>query len=168
MAISIAQFRERVKQYAREPARIESVVKAFKKATSRARSATRRDIKRTSLGKKLWARGKKGGPKLSIGKAKITREGKGLVSQFTVKGMAAIIEQGGKTAAHTIKARSGGGLSFPGTNAFAGRIIKAEEVRHPGSIVRREESIKPAVERALETFEGELAQAMETHANRTF
>lgn len=168
MAISIGQFRERVKRYAQEPARIDSVVKAFKKATNRARSATRRDIKRTTLGKKLWTRGKKGGPRLSIGKAKIGREGKGLVSKFKVKGMAAIIDQGGKTEAHTIRATSVGGLSFPGTNAFAGRIIKADEVRHPGSIVRRETSIKPAVERSLETFEGELAQAMETHANRTF
>ena len=118
MAISIRQFRERARRYTREPARVDGIVKAFKKATGRARSAARREIKRTTLGAKLWGRGKKGGPRIAIGKAEIAREGKSLTSKFKVRGMAAHIDQGGKTAAHTIRARSGS-LSFPGTNAFA-------------------------------------------------
>jgi hypothetical protein len=167
MAMSIEQFRKRASRYMKEPARIGDIVAAFKKASTRARSATRRGIKGTTMGSTLWSSGKKGGPKLSISKLIIGRLDKGLGATFKIKGLAAMIEAGGKTGPHTIQGY-GGGLTFPGTNAFSGRTVTTFEVSHPGSIVRRQATMKPSIEKAMIPFEAELAKAIESHAEKTF
>lgn len=168
MALTIEQFRQRVKRYAGAPLELKPIVTSFKKAANRSRSATRREVKKTTLGKKLWARGKKGGPKLALTKTKLFRKGLTILAAFKLRGLGALIEAGGETKAHLIKAKSGGGLSFEGTKAFAGRIIKTEQVQHPGSIVKREPTMKPAVEKAMVPFEQELAGVLRKHARRSF
>lgn len=167
MALTIEQFARRVRRFTMRTAVVAEPPLA--RAARRARSAVRRAIERTDLGRALWKSGKRDAPTLAITGVKVRRpRASEIVADFAVRGMPALIDQGGKTAAHTIQATGSGQLSFRGTNAFAGRIIKADEVRHPGAIVRRQNVVRPAIERSVGSFEGELADAMRELARRSF
>lgn len=91
----------------------------------------------SGIGRTIWGRHGKG-----AGLDKLVYVGKpfgsedGITLPVKLKGLPAMIEKGGKTAKHPITPTRGGRLAFPGTKQFAGQLILAKAVNHPGAHIR--------------------------------
>lgn len=89
--------------------------------------------------------------------ARVTSPGEGhLQISYTLRGFAALVELGGKTKAHEIKAS--GGLARKGVLAFAARGVQlfALRVKHPGSRIPQTRFLDAAGEKALDVLRVEL------------
>lgn len=123
------------------------------------------DIGSRGIGRRIWGKKPKGLEKiLSIGR--VQREGPASISiTLTAKGIPALIEEGGKTAPHKIKAFRRGPkgrrlLSF----RKAGGEGAVAEVQHPGSAVAKDPWIGPAGDAESPQTERELLAAVDVFA----
>jgi hypothetical protein len=123
---------------------------------------SKRGYKNTSLGQALWGRGvgKYGKPSLIVNnlRARRSTSQEAFVAGVQIVGMAAIMEEGGRTKAHPIRPRQAGALYFKGRS---GRLIRAGAVEHPGSRIDRRNVAGPLFDRAVAQIERELADTME-------
>lgn len=123
---------------------------------------SKRDYKATTLGQALWGRGvdKYGKTSLivkNIRARRSTSQG-AFVAGVSVQGMAAIMEEGGRTAPHKIRPRFAKELIFRGR---VGGIVRTKEVNHPGSRIDRHAVAERRFERAVLDIEREIAETME-------
>lgn len=116
----------------------------------RALTDARRDFESTSLFPErmralLWMR-------------KLETTPDGFKTEFGASGMAAIMDQGGKTEPHTIRARRVRALRYPGDIG----VMFSRSVQHPGSRFRKRGFMDKAAERA----EREIGPALDREAQR--
>lgn len=159
---TVPEFRERVRGMSKALNKVGLPI--VRRYTSLVRKEARTGYRGTSIGKKLWGRGKRtGSPTLSLKtiRAVLSRTERAWVGGIKVKGMAAIMEQGGKTAPHIIRPRVSAYLYFP---SRSGGLIKASSVRHPGSQIRR----YPVIQRAQKRTISEVRKSMETAISKLF
>lgn len=105
------------------------------------RRAIRRDITKikaalkalSGLGQTVWAKRRGSIPQqVSLIQARVADGGQSLITGVKLKGLARLIEEGGRTKAHQIKPRTAPKLAFK----VAGNLVFARGVNHPGSPVR--------------------------------
>lgn len=97
----------------------------------------------SGLGRALWAKRRKGGPPLILksNPARFSRSGDGFIGGFTARGMAGIIEAGGRTEEHLIKPKRARLLVFEGQSG----LVFTKAVRHPGGPVRKNDALTDAM-----------------------
>lgn len=95
-------------------------------------------IRTKGVGRALWGAKRKGAT-LMVRTAPIRKVGTGWKTGVHLKGLAAMMELGGRTEKHPIK----GNLSFLGTHQWAGRTIRTQEVNHPGSPIPATPTLEP-------------------------
>lgn len=167
MAMTLEQFTKRLGQFASQRELDKAMKPPLRKAMRLGKKGIRRALKETTLGAALWkTKDKSGKPSLSLGKTRVERGASGLEAHFTIKGIAASIDQGGKIAPHKIRAR-GELLAFEGTKGSAG-IIRVREVNHPGAIVRRQNTAQPIMDRGIRALEKDVADEFDKLARRLF
>ena len=158
MATTPKQFARDIKKMRRDMDKI--VLPPIRKSSKRLSSATRKGVKKTPLGRRIFRRGGSiGTPGIKVIRARFSRTEGGFVGGVRIFGMARNIVTGDPTRPHVITARRAPFLVFN----TAGGIRKAKTVRHPGGHIDkhpvqerefRKESPKfsKAVTRALEQF----------------
>jgi len=159
---TIPEFRERVRGMSKLLDKVGLPI--VRQYTALIRKEARTGYRGTSIGKKLWGRGRRtGSPTLSLKtiRAALSRSERAWVGGIKIKGMAAIMEQGGSTAPHIIRPRTAAYLYFPSPG---GGLIRASSVRHPGSRIRR----YPVIERAQKRTLPEVKKAMERAVAKLF
>lgn len=135
-----------------------AIAKPMNRKRNEAAKVARQDFKTRDPGKSIFAsrgRPKTGVPPLIIrgrGARLSKTEGAFLVSIF-VLGMAALIEEGGRTKAHTIKPVRGRLLRF---ETATGNVFTRGPVRHPGSQIPKNAIAKRAVERTFRSLPPEI------------
>lgn len=94
-----------------------------------------------------------------IKRERVVSKGNGIYETgLLLKGFAALVEAGGRTKPHEIKAAEGGVLAWQGPSG----TLFARRVKHPGSQIPR----NPFVEDAGRQSEGEFKRQMEIAAQR--
>ena len=164
MATTIDEFRKRLGILA-STGQIDKAMKPpMRLALRLAKKEIRRSLKATPLGAALWKGSKasrSGKPRLSVGKSTVARGSSGLEAKFSLKGVAAMIDKGGKIDSHKIRPRGATELAFPGSGSFSGNVVRVREVNHPGAIVRRENIVAPILRRGVRDLERDSAKALD-------
>lgn len=127
---------------------------AFRRELRHTRSAGLAGFRATTLGRSMPKAASAGLVKLS----RVRREEGGLAATLSAKGMAGLVELGGRTQPHVIKPRSGGVLALKGgaVPAGPGKRGFATAVRHPGGPVAAHPSLGPAAEGVAERIASEM------------
>jgi hypothetical protein len=95
----------------------------------------KRMVAESGVANTIWGKGAKSlGAQVTLIKPRGTEEG--ITTGIKLKGLAAMIEQGGTTAPHPIKAKNADRLVFLGTGKFSGGLVMTKTVNHPGSRIR--------------------------------
>ena len=151
---SVSQFRRDVRILRKEIDKVAlPTIRGFQ---AEVRKRARKGYKGTSLGRALWGRGRQrnrsSNPPLVLKtiRARLSASQGGFTGGVLVKGIAALIETGGRIERHTIH-----GKPFLYFEA-GGRLVRARSVKHPGAPVRRRPvvvsgltRVKPIVERIM-------------------
>lgn len=93
---------------------------------------------------------------------RVRRSGETFESGLEVKGLAALAENGGRTAAHRIVPKLARLLVWQGP---AG-LVFAREVRHPGGRVPKTPFVRPQIERSAEAMKVEVETALDALQKR--
>lgn len=141
---------------------------AIRAGIAEVRKGARKDLINTELGRALWTRGgrrrRSQGTKpplvLKTIRARLSRSEGAWVGGIRIKGFAALIEQGGKTDAHIIRARAANKLVF----TAGGKLVAVRAVRHPGSIIRK----RPFVEKRLRSIIPVLEATLSSRLSKLF
>jgi hypothetical protein len=131
-----------------EVARIE--LRALEKHVNEARKETVRGFVSHSIGKGIFGRNASGAWKIiTVDKARI--QGDTASVKISLKGLAALQEVGGRIRPHVIKPKRAKVLAFgvAGGFGFGGDMVFAKIVKHPGAMVPKHESLRPAAEKVL-------------------
>ena len=97
--------------------------------------------KKSGIGRAIFRR--KGGVPLILksNPARFSSSGDGFTGGFTARGMAALIETGGRTEEHPIKPKTAGLLVFPGKSG----MVFTRHVNHPGGPVKKDDALQEAM-----------------------
>jgi hypothetical protein len=135
---------------------------AIRRGQTHWRNLTINHFKTRGVGRSIWgkaeARGKNVNKdlRLIVKRMRVRSEGGDSFSGgLTLKGLAAIQEKGGKTAAHTIKAKNAPTLAFLDRS---GRLVRPIEVSHPGSNI----PAVPSAATTLSAAESKFREEIET------
>lgn len=115
-----------------------AITNGMKRGLSVGRAQALKDLRSKGVGRALWLRrnskkkGISGTPPLVVTVGKVRQSGGEYSSSLQEKGMAALIEKGGRTKAHKIQAKGSKLLHF----GSGGRWSFAKVVSHPGSMVQ--------------------------------
>lgn len=118
---------------------------ALRRTARRVKADAIKDIGSRGIGRRIWGK-KPSGLKKLLKVERVRFDGAKLTVDLVSKGIPAMIESGGRTAAHDIKAQRRGPkgkrlLSF----RAAGGAGAVPEVRHPGSNIPQRPWISPAI-----------------------
>jgi len=129
---------------------------ALRRGVRRALKDVNNDIRnRSGLGRSIW--GKKGkGLKAFATLIRPRREGEMVETGIKFRGLAALIEKGGRIAPHKITPVEGGKLIFEGRS---GRVF-AKVVNHPGAPVRAHGYGRQAVEKHAPAIAAEVNESV--------
>lgn len=145
-----------------------ALLPSMRKGISEVRKQTLQDIKGTSLGRALWAKGAKPSAKpplvLQSVRARFSRSGGDHVVGLKLKGMAAIQEKGGKTLPHFIKPKKAKFLAFK----KGGESIFAKRVKHPGSKLSRKPILRTRFNRGVPRIIDGAQRALTAFAAKVF
>lgn len=131
--------------------------KALRTPVSKATRAARKDVKsrilKSTFGRGIWKgkiKDEPGRPRFMLSRSRVRRSTtlNWWVGSFKLSGMAAMIDLGGRLRRHTIKPKSASKLVFAGTGGLQGQTVVTRSVSHPGAVVRRQNIVKPALNRA--------------------
>lgn len=147
---------------------VRGILKGIQKATQGEakifRREVRAEIKRTSIGKALWGRGrkKKGGMSLSM-KAipfRFSQTNDAFIIGSKLKGVASMLVEGGRIKSHAIEPAKASVLAFTsgGADAFATRVD------HPGMSIPGNRRL---VEKPLDRFADRTGSAMARLIDKT-
>lgn len=157
VAKSISQFRRDIRILRKE---IEKVaLPAMRGFQAEVRKRARKGYKSTALGRALWGRGRTSNrsssrPPLVLKtiRARLSGTQGGFIGGVSIRGIAALIETGGRIERHTIHGRPFLYFNPKG----GGSLVRARTVRHPGAQVRKLPAvqsgmvrIRPIVERIM-------------------
>ena len=148
---------------------VKVIAKEMNGARKRATAQARRDFRSQNPGRSIFRfKGGRGTPPLKISgrAARLSQSQGAFVTQLIIKGMAALIEQGGKTkpprggVIRPVRAKA---LRFHGR----GGVVFAAEVNHRGSRVPKNEIGRRAIEKEFRLLPGfiDAALAASTRAN---
>jgi len=103
-----------------------------------------------------------------IGVSRARDRGDQVELEIYAKGMAAIQEEGGTTAAHTIKP---GAFKLKGVPVLvfrvpSGLVITSKAVQHPGATHPRMPHLKPAIEKGIPDVSREIVAVMDAHVDK--
>lgn len=117
-------------------------VKGMRQVLKTTRKKAIADYKKSGLGGALWGKRKRGGPPLILksNTARFSKSGDGFTGGFTAKGMAGIIEKGGRTKGHDIEAKASV-LVFEGKTG----LVFTQDVDHPGGPVKKNDALTDAM-----------------------
>ena len=93
---------------------------------------------------------------------RIRQEGNAIIGGVEVKGIAALIEMGGRTLPHPIKPKLGTMLAL---KLPQGRVF-ARAVNHPGSRIPAQPSLRPALNAAMPRLATEIDEALAAAARK--
>lgn len=141
-------------------------VRAF---TAEVRKAARKRLRATELGAALWTRsgqrarsqGTRPPLVLKTIRARISRSEGAFTGGVLLKGFAALIETGGRTSQHTIRAKNAPYLVF---RSRSGALVRTRSVSHPGSSIRRRPFVQSEIRRSIPSVERVMRAAL----NRLF
>lgn len=122
-----------------------AILRGLKRGVGRARKPALERLRASGVGRALTTRkkGLPGTPRLIVSVSRAKQTGpESFEVALQAKGMAALIDQGGRTKPHAIEAKSDQLLSF---QARDGRSVHVRRVSHPGSNVPRVSSLEPAL-----------------------
>lgn len=141
---------------------LDNVLKnALRRMARRVKADAIKDIGSRGIGRRIWGK-KPAGLKKILKVERVQVEGAGrLTVRLVSKGIPALIETGGATAAHDIKAHRRGPsgkrlLSF----RAAGGSGAVPEVRHPGSRIPQRQWISPAITKNEEQGQRDIEAAI--------
>lgn len=126
---------------------------AIRRGQNRLRTAVGEEFRSHGVGRAIFAEGfKKGALKTILAREKVKKIGEVFEVGLRIKGIAAIVETGGRTLPHGIGA-SGKILSNPATGFFA-----RGPVNHPGSRFASDDFAGRAVAKTAGQFKAEVAK----------
>lgn len=163
---TVSGFRQRIKLLTKEINRV--ALPSVRSFIAEVRKGARKDLRRTALGKALWTKrgrtSRRQGTRpplvLKTIRARLSRTEGAWIGGIRLKGFAALIETGGRTAPHTIRARSAPALVF----RVDGTLIRTQSVRHPGSSIRR----RPFIQKRMRGSIQQVQRVMSRNMNRLF
>lgn len=142
------------------------IVNAIRRTITAIRTDAKNRIPEDGLGRAIWGQNVIGLNKL-IKRVVVRTVGDSFTGGLEVKGLAGLIEKGGRTAEHPISAQRGAVLAGPGF-FVRGKGGARARVMHKGGPVAKKARVLEAVEAArpkfLENVQQALAQGMEEAA----
>lgn len=144
------------------------IVNAIRRTITAIRTDAKNRIPEDGLGRAIWGQNVIGLNKL-IKRVVVRTVGDGFTGGLEVKGLAGLIEKGGRTASHPISAWRGAVLArAPGFFVRGTGGVSKAFVKHPGGPVAKKaralEAVEAARPRFFENVQQALAQAMEEAA----
>jgi hypothetical protein len=120
------------------------IINALRRGLTRVATATKNEIRtRSGIGRSIWAK-KASTLSKQVYRMKVTKRGEDLETGIKLKGIPALIEEGGRIAAHSIRPKSRPFLAFQASGRW---IFTRKPVQHPGSMVHRHGFAKAAMDR---------------------
>lgn len=145
---------------------LDNVIKnALRRGAARVKKDAMADIGSRGIGRRIWGKNSKGLKKV-LRTGRVEKDGPGgFAITLTARGIPAMIETGGKIAAHVIKAFRRGPtgkrlLSF----RKSGGSGAVPEVQHPGARVPRRPWIQPALDRHVSQTERDIVAAVDVYS----
>ena len=136
-----------------------SYIKVLNRTLSRTRSEAIKLITSKGIGRRVFAKtGAKTSARLLLKVKRFTP--KRFSGSIVGRGIAALMETGGRLKPHTIQPRNAKLLSW----ATAGGAVFARSVKHPGAPVPKNPSIEPALVRAKEMAARDMDKAIASAA----
>jgi hypothetical protein len=145
---------------------LDNVLKnAMRRGARRVREESIKDISRKGLGRRIWGKKPKGLRKQVVAGKVEKASPAGFSVEITVKGLPGMMELGGRTEAHDIKARKAGpkGKRLLSFRASGGEGAVAE-VRHPGSNIHKDPSVEPNLAKHSPQIERDITAAVDVFA----
>jgi hypothetical protein len=137
-------------------------INAIRRGMTFARSLVIDRIRRTGVGRALWGRKAKGA-RLMVPRQRVTRSGNVIHGGLLLKGLAAMIETGGRTRSHVILPKNAGVLAL---KLSGGAVAFATKVVHPGSRIPAQPSAQEAMREAVPRIAQEIDRGMQKLADR--
>jgi len=135
-------------------------INAIRRAMTFARSIVIKRVRSTGVGRALWGR-KGSGARLMVPRQRVTRSGGVIHGGLLLRGLAAMIDAGGRTLPHEIKPKKARVLA----NTVSG-FFSATAVRHPGSRIAAEAFSEAAMREALPRITEEIDKGLQRLADR--
>ena len=145
-----------------------AIVVPFRQSLKEGRKRIIESFKERGIGRGLWSgRGKlgKGGkrmkPVVKTERVRFSRSNQGFVGGIRARGIAAIIERGGKLDAHEIKPNRKKFLRFQTPTGFA----FAEKVHNPGSRIPKRPVIQKGLDKVSEVMRPRIDASLQALSN---
>ena len=163
MPMSIDQYRRRMRVLRKQMDKV--ALPTIRAHNAEVRKDARKQLRATGLGRALWRRRRRPSrsqPPLILRtlRTRLNRSAGAFQGGIKVKGMAAIIEQGGFVASHKIEAVNARFLVFQ----VGGLTIRTRSVQHPGANVRRRAFVQSGQRKAIPAIE----RTMRARLNRLY
>lgn len=154
------QMADALERFGKEAGREQ--INAIRRGMTFARGLVIERIRRTGVGRALWGRKVKGA-RLMVPRQRVTRSGNVIHGGLLLRGLAAMVEAGGRTQPHVILPKNASilALKLPG-----GAVAFATKVQHPGSRIPAQPSAQAAMREALPRIAAEIDKGMQKLADR--
>lgn len=143
---------------------LDSVMKAtLRRGARRIVTQTIGDIAKKGIGRRLFGK-KRTGLRKIVTVSRVRQEGPGAFSvEMKARGLAGMMEKGGRTQGHRIKASKVGpkGRKVLSFRASGGTGAATGEVMHPGGPINRTPSLVPNADRNIDPIERELTAVVD-------
>lgn len=136
------------------------IVNAIRRVLTSIRTDAKARIPQDGLGRKIWGQ-KASGLNALLKRVAVRTQGDSFTGGLEVKGLAGLIEKGGRTTEHPISAWRGAVLARkPGFFARGTAGVAKAIVKHPGGPVAQKARALEAVEAARPRFLDQISQAV--------
>jgi len=126
----------------------------IRRGQNRLRTALFDEFRAGGIGRAIFGSTKKGAAKTVIARERIQKNGETYEVGIRIKGIAAIVERGGRTMRHAI-GQAGKILSNPAAGFFA-----KGQVNHPGAQMKRDDFAGRAVAKVRSAFRAEVEKGV--------
>lgn len=153
-----ADFQNHLRALADPKAANRAVRNGLRRAASRGVTRARKNFSKRGIGRRIFGKNRSGLTKLvTVGRPESGALAEASI-EIKVKGIPGLMEEGGRTKPHRIKARSGSRLAF---RTRTGQLVRPAEVKHPGSRVPKTPGVEPELERISRDGQAEIQKGMD-------